>query len=283
MQTPQSTEALSSAPEPEAAPETSLEVELTPSSRGRQRKKNPKYEDYQVSEVYDGQTSPRKRPRRTSAKVQSHPAADGEEDDAEEENVPKKTPKKRGRPPGKKTPGRKTPGKTTAAAGQEASGQNGEGPTENETPKPKRQYKKRKREEEIKEEVKEAKEREEEKEDEESEETTGGRPKRGAARAALKYLHSLAKAELQTSYGGPNQANGDDERPQRDPALNQRTARASGDDDKGEDEDFVPNVEEAEEEDPDEEDPDEEEEEEDDMFEVFEQSSASRHSASQTK
>ncbi|KAJ0026548.1 hypothetical protein NQD34_017548 [Periophthalmus magnuspinnatus] len=240
--------ASSSAPEPESAPDASLE--LSPSLRGRQRKKNPKYLDYQVSEIYDGQTPATNRSRRSTAKVQSHGVTEGEgegEEVEKEEEVPKKTPKKRGRKPGwKKTSGR--------PRGVDQ-GQNGEG-VGDEMPKPKRKYTKRKREEEGREQEEETLGAEEEQQEEE--ETTGARPKRGAARAALKYLQKLAK-DLQPNNELPNEVNGDCEAPLRQPAQRAGTPRGPRglgrkskrvlNSDAEEDEDFVPNTEDAEEED----------------------------------
>ncbi|CAL1585642.1 unnamed protein product [Knipowitschia caucasica] len=256
MQTPSSPDASNSAPD--------VTSELSPSSRGRQRKKNSRFTDFHVSEVYDGQTPAAKR-RRTAVSAKAKEQT--EEEEQEEGYVPPKLPTRRGRKPGRKPgkkpgrkPGRKPGEKSNAAAAVVEL--NGEGGAEVETPKPKRKYTKRKREEVIVKEV------QDEQGEAPEEEDTGTRPKRGAARAALKYLRDrLAETEEQDQ----NQANGDNEGPLRDqdqrPGSKTKTPtgrrrKLNCDSDADSDKDFVLNAETAGEEEEDEYQEEEEEEEE---------------------
>ncbi|XP_076011034.1 general transcription factor 3C polypeptide 2 [Genypterus blacodes] len=255
--------------------------ELTPSSHGRQRKKNPKYLDYETDENYE-QNSQQKQHRKTpTRKSLGAGAASGE------------APKKRGRPrkdakkvldgdqkaseqtpqqpdgdnsqeiPKKMERTKKTPSKRTPAK-KESSIKDGP-PTgkdgvvvdtlqqENGTPKPKRKYVRRQKIQEV------VPSKEPACQEEPVEETTpGGRPRRGAAKAALKYLHNLAKEVFSPNHDEQgDQPDATSERTSPDPysglkGTKGRKARSKvrkrkrrGDDsDCSEDEDFVPNAEE---------------------------------------
>lgn len=249
MQTPQSTDATE--PGQEQEPLSDPPPELCPSSKGRQRKKNSRFSDYEVSELYDGQTPPKKRSRRTPASPRAQRKATSAAEEQEEQDD---VPKRRGRR-GRRSGGKKAPAKTKAPA-KALEGQNG-AEAGDEAPRPKRKYTKRKREEQP--EVKEVKE-----EEEEWDESAGPRPKRGAARAALRYLHSLAKDELRPANNPATEANGNNDRPV--PRAGTATSRRRGKRKRvssDEDEEFVPNAEEVEEEE------DEEEEEDDFLDDVF--------------
>lgn len=101
---------------------------LTPSSKGRQRKKNPKYIDYQTDDTSPpstprrgsrGGTSKRSQAKRGQADNTQEQVADGEieatDGDPQEssEQISAKTPKKTVR--AKRTPRKNTPAKTAAA------------------------------------------------------------------------------------------------------------------------------------------------------------------------
>uniref|UniRef100_A0A8C6SAT2 General transcription factor 3C polypeptide 2 n=1 Tax=Neogobius melanostomus TaxID=47308 RepID=A0A8C6SAT2_9GOBI len=239
MQTPHSMDASDSGQEREPAPNPSLD--LSPTSRGRQRKKNPKFLDYEVSEVYDGQTPQTKRSRRAAAspRVRANAATDEKDEEEEEGGEPEEAPKKGRKRRGRKPWGKKAVGKTSEAGGQD-------GAADVETPRPKRKYTKRKKVEELQREQAEEKNDDGDEEEQGDWETTGARPKRGAARAALKYLHSLAKDELRQPDDRKNEANGDCEAPvQKEPAWKTPHTRRgykrkrAGE----EDEEFVPNAE----------------------------------------
>lgn len=135
-----------------------MEEVQTTSSRGRQRRKNPKYSDYEV-EVSPRVHSRRGRPAKVkAAEHATQQPVDGEQGAAEltpqeldGKNSEKKTSKR-----GRKTRGRKTPAGRTTPAGKSADvdaglpvpgGESGHVDCvqqENGTPKPKRKYTKRK-------------------------------------------------------------------------------------------------------------------------------------------
>lgn len=249
-------EASDSRQEQEQALEQSLD--LSPSSSGRERKKNPKFSDYEVSDSF--QTPRTKRSRKSTGEGTASPNKQGnaetvgeqEQEPSEnkvqdsEKNVPKKTRKRRGRKLWtKKSTGKKTPAKPPGA----------DGAVQDETPKPKRKYVKRQVVKQVVTEVNLA-----ETPTEDVELTLGGRPRRGAAKAALKYLHNLANEVL----GQPNnesqpEANGDSEAQspkasaKKTPKGNKgrrgrKRKRSELNSDPDEDEDFVPNAEDEEEE-----------------------------------
>lgn len=244
-------------------------VELTLSSKGRQRKKNSKYLDYETDDKAIEPHSP-KTPRKSpggrraasqklwakskTAKTATQDTADGENEGtdktptecdgqttAETANEPV-----RGRKAAsKRTPAKKTPARKTSNT--DVDFPDGEGVVkdtvqqENGMPKPKRKYVKRQ----PVQQVEPVKEKEPEEPDEEP--GHGGRRRRGAAKAALKYLHNLA----QEVFGHPTDDPGDE-----DAGSEQKTPKASKvgkgrkrkrfDSDAAEDEDFVPDHEEQE-------------------------------------
>nr|XP_019966621.1 PREDICTED: general transcription factor 3C polypeptide 2-like [Paralichthys olivaceus] len=212
--------------------------ELTLSSKGRQRKKNPKYTDFETVDKSPAQNPLRKslRVRRTPSKTSPAKSEDKEATDkaAQESNgktseetpkkatrakrtPSKKTPAKKSptkktpvkktpakktpvkKTPVKKTPAKKTPAKKTPARKTpNADGLTGEGGAvhagqqENGTPKPKTKHVKKQPAQKTL--VTEAE--EEQGEDAVQPEEAvgpGGRRRRGAATAALKYLQILAK------------------------------------------------------------------------------------------
>lgn len=115
---------------------------LYPSSKGRQRKKNSKYLDYETEDTNSVQSAPQKTPRKSAgrrgraaskkcpAKDATHKSADGEECDADltpqgpDGNISEEAPRRRGRPrknsskntPARKTPAKKTPSRKTPTA-----------------------------------------------------------------------------------------------------------------------------------------------------------------------
>lgn len=202
-------------------------LDLPPSSKGRQRKKNPKYLDYETNDASTEQnleqtpprkslggerTSPVKSPRkRGRPKSATKPTADRENEATDITpvesvgEIPVETPEKPvrvKRTPARKTPAKRTPGKRTAAKNTPNTGEDlpaGEGVVvgavqqENGTPKPKRKYVRKQRIQEV-EPAKDPGTPPAEPEEEEI--PPGGRRRRGAAKAALKYLHILAKEVL---------------------------------------------------------------------------------------
>ncbi|XP_071386680.1 general transcription factor 3C polypeptide 2 isoform X1 [Centroberyx affinis] len=233
---------------------------LSPGAPGRQRKKNPKYFDYDTGEKSPVPSPRQRRPRRTPvkkgseegeasgttpakrgrAKKAAEPTADGDReatDQTARESVgetSQKTTKKTKRTPAKKTPAKKK-----------------------ETPKPKRQYARKQ----AVEEVAPASQEDRAPVEPEDETVPGGRPRRGAAKAALKYLHSLAKEVFDHSGDElGSQPGASSDRPSSDPGPGQKGpkgGKAGGrgqkrkrpdfdSDDTAEDEDFVPDVEEEE-------------------------------------
>ncbi|KAM6906758.1 general transcription factor 3C polypeptide 2 [Lycodopsis pacificus] len=264
---------------------------LTPSSRGRQRRKNTKYCDYETDDPSDVQSA-REKTRRTrsggdrGAASKRTPAKSGKAENAghQTEDVepeatdgtpresdgepPEDTPKKATRAkrtkrtPAKKTPAKRTPAKKTPAKRTPAKktpvkktpNTDGEGGVvdaaqlENGTPKPKRKYvRKQPAMEPVVEPPC------EDPPIEADEETTpSGRHRRGAAKAALKYLHILAKEVLNhPSDESGSQPECDSEISSRHSVTERRSLkgrkgqkRKRCDSDAAEDEDFVPGVEE---------------------------------------
>ncbi|XP_062267798.1 general transcription factor 3C polypeptide 2 isoform X2 [Platichthys flesus] len=301
--------------------------ELTPSSRGRQRKKNSKYADFETDGKSTETKSPRKRSggRSSPSKISppksedvTQPAEDKEKEATDKaaqesdgitsEETPKKaarakrTPSKKSpakptpakktpskKTPAKKTPDKKTPAKPTPAKktpakktpakptpakktpakptpakktpakktpakktpAKKTAGEDGAVQQENGTPQPKRKYQKKQAAQETL--VAEAPAEEAQGEDAVPVEETfgpGGRRRRGAATAALKYLQILAKEV----FGNPN----DDSQPGAKSKVDKeakgpkgskarqgkKRKRASNSDD--DDDDFVPGAEELE-------------------------------------
>ncbi|XP_034018307.1 general transcription factor 3C polypeptide 2 [Thalassophryne amazonica] len=188
--------------------------ELVPTSSGRQRKRNVKYLDYEMDGTWgvqpDEQDLPKKSPRASSqkcsgAKISPKKTADGDQEamDKIPQTSVRKTSKKTERKTPKKCVSKKTPVKPAAEAelpGGE-SGAAGNVQQENGLPKPKRKYVKKQRVQQQASDTDPAgQEVERETQTEREEETPpGGRPRRGAAKAALKYLHSFAKELLSHS------------------------------------------------------------------------------------
>ncbi|XP_041815137.1 general transcription factor 3C polypeptide 2 [Chelmon rostratus] len=267
--------------------------DLSPNSKGRQRKKNPKYFDYETEgsfSVQSAQQEPRRRRSRGGAASKKSPAergkakndtqqAAGEDIEAPDEipqesdgKISKETPKKavRGKKtptkktPAQKTPAKKTPAKKTPAKKTPAKKTDGPLPSveggvvdtvQQENGTPKRKYVKKRPAQEV-EPVAEPACKEAEGEPEE-ETQPGGRRRRGAAKAALKYLHILAK-EIFSHPGNESvsqpEARGDIAEPVtksrnlkgRKGCKGQKRKRGSYDSDPEEDKDFVPDVEEEE-------------------------------------
>ncbi|XP_022048403.1 general transcription factor 3C polypeptide 2 [Acanthochromis polyacanthus] len=256
---------------------------LPPSSKGRQRKKNPKYVDYETDDVPDvKQKTPRKRsrgergaspktpPKRRKATTATQQTPD-EEKEATDKTPPEvveepeaETPKKQAKPrktpskktPAKKTPARKTPArKTPVTDGDLTSGEvvvQDSVQQENGAPKPKRKYVRRK----PVQNVEPVRDPPSENNTEEPEEVeSGGRRRRGAAKAALKYLHILAKEVLSHPSDEPNpqpSADREDSNTEQKSSKGHKGRRGRKrihhDSDAAEDEDFVPDIEEEEEE-----------------------------------
>ncbi|XP_060897012.1 neurofilament heavy polypeptide-like [Labrus mixtus] len=190
--------------------------DLTPSSRGRQRKKNPKYQDYETEDSLDekkttgrkssGEGAASKRTLAKRRKAENDPELP--ENDVEneanhktpqepDEITAKETPKKVVR--AKKTPTKRTPGRkkkdetpnTDVALPHLEGGVADSAQQENGMPKPKRKYVKKQRAQVIAEPPPCAALSEPEEEIQ-----PGGRRRRAAAKEALKYLHNLAKEAL---------------------------------------------------------------------------------------
>ncbi|XP_013883285.1 general transcription factor 3C polypeptide 2, partial [Austrofundulus limnaeus] len=226
------------------------------SSKGRQRKKNPKYLDYETADkdisesikqelIKNGSEKKRaasqkgsKRGRKPKAAVQQ--AVDGDNETKEQtpsdsvgENVAA-TPKKPGR---KKKIQPEAPVATDGGLPAEGDGGGAAERSvnqENGTPKPKRKYVKKKAAEPAEEPPLE--------EEPEEEVETGGRRRRGAAKMAMKYLQLLAKDVLSTSDEAETKLPAVSE--QKDPKGRRGRKRKRLDSENPEDEDFVPDVEE---------------------------------------
>ncbi|KAM9354940.1 general transcription factor 3C polypeptide 2 [Pholidichthys leucotaenia] len=231
-------------------------LDLIPSWKGRERKKNSKYFDYETEETYSPKKSPRKQSAGKGAASKKSPTKDGKvktENDKEEladetklecdGQAPAEPPKKRGRPRKTQGKGTTTKSKITGEGVAEGAAQ-----LENETPKPKRKYVKRK----VVEHVQPVEEPQGEKDPGESEEKTelGGRRRRGAAKAALKYLHTLAKevfghaAEEPDSQPGAGDEDAVSEKQTPKVGKGGRgRKRKHRDSEAAEDEDFIPDIE----------------------------------------
>ncbi|XP_077408549.1 general transcription factor 3C polypeptide 2 [Vanacampus margaritifer] len=230
--------------------------DLATSSRGRQRKKNSRFLDYDTTDANEDPKEEEVLPRKPPAKAET----------------PRKTPGKRGRP-------RKVP---PASADVRASPHvpNGDisahtnvspspvtdGSLENGTPKPKRKYVKKR----IVN-VEPVTPCEEVQEEEPEELPPGRRPRRGAAKMAMKFLHTMVQEEVSYSSEGPRTTSDIIAKaaPQTtDEQNSQRTKGRRGqkrkcpDGDAADDEDFVPDVAETE---PEEEEEEEEEEDDDEQ------------------
>ncbi|KAI4796093.1 hypothetical protein KUCAC02_029456 [Chaenocephalus aceratus] len=210
---------------------------ISPSSKGRQRKKNPKYLDYETEEVTNVQRSPRKRRssgRGKGAASQKSPVKNGTNEDttqqtedggqdetdktlSESDETPKKAVRAK-KTPAKKTPAKKTPAKKTPAkkTQQDAKKTPAKKTPATQTPTTDESLPtdeggivaavqeengtpkpKRKY---VRKQQPVKEEVIEEPPNEAEEMTPSGRRRRGAAKVALKYLHDLAKEEL----GHPN-------------------------------------------------------------------------------
>ncbi|XP_041831045.1 general transcription factor 3C polypeptide 2 isoform X2 [Melanotaenia boesemani] len=245
-------------------------LQLSPSSKGRQRKKNSKYLDYETddmgvtesvtkktptknlsSEGADSQKSPAK--TRTS-KTAKQPTTSGDEESADEpasesvcQTVAKRS-KKLGRP-------RKTASKETSktAVTTDGNGPLGAGEAvvlnsvqqENGTSKPKRKYVKKQR---VQEDPPHEKDPGKPSTEPEENVGPGGRRQRGAAKMALKYFHLLAKVEshpTEDEPSSPPHANSKDHVSEQGRGKRSKgRKRKRLDSDAAEDEDFVPDIEE---------------------------------------
>lgn len=184
------------------------DCELTPSSRGRQRKKNPKYFDYETEEDHvkaprkssggRGRAASKKTPAKNGkAKNAGQQAVDGEEEGTDKtpqesdgktsEETPKKVVRAK-KTPTKKTPAKKTPAKKTPAKKTPTTGEGGVVDTvqqENGTPTPKTKNVRKRRAKEV-EPITEPPCKEDQGEppiEPEEEILPGGRRRRGAAKA----------------------------------------------------------------------------------------------------
>ncbi|XP_071323756.1 general transcription factor 3C polypeptide 2 isoform X2 [Trachinotus anak] len=262
--------------------------DLTPSSKGRQRKKNPKYSDYETDSTVCRQKTPRQSTRgagRASkttptkieeAKNETQQAADGEKEANDKKPLetdgksPEETPKKAVRAkktPSKKTPAKKTPAKRTPAkrtpkaAGGLPDGEGGvvdNVQQENGTPKPKRKYVRKQQKAAAAAETPCGEAQDERPAEPEEEIEPGGRRRRGAAKAALRYLQNLAKEvlchpndESDSKPGANSEVDADPLGKQKTPKgakgrKGQKRKRPVFDSDADDDEDFVPSAEEDE-------------------------------------
>ncbi|XP_029902818.1 general transcription factor 3C polypeptide 2 isoform X2 [Myripristis murdjan] len=265
--------------------------DLTCRSQGRQRKKNPKYFDYVTDEkvtqspgqkrlrrtsvqksLEEGETSGKSPAKRRKSMKAAEAKTDGDKEatdnnpqsvDETTQETPKKTVGTK-KTPAKRTPAKKTPAKKNIPTKVDLSLAEGPGAEtgiqEKETPKPKRKYVRRKT---IQEgapvETSAPQEHQEENPIEPADETTpGGRPRRVAAKAALKYLHSLAKevfTHCSDDVGSQPGANGEGSSPDSGPRQKgpkggkgsrrqKRTFMDFDSADSAEDEDFLPDGEE---------------------------------------
>ncbi|XP_028296472.1 general transcription factor 3C polypeptide 2 [Gouania willdenowi] len=217
--------------------------ELTPSSRGRQRRKNTKYLDYETSN--DAQRRPDTEKEVKEVKEEVDPAAP--------------PPPRRGRGRPRSTP-LQSEGPTPKKAAQGRKTGVGKTPTtpEDVTPRPKRKFVKKQK-------VNvspEVPSKSEDSEHHQEEEEPGGRRRRGAAKKALKYLHRLANNVLEESS---NQSDSDaplrTNHARRSAGLCGRKRKRLDSSDSAVDHDFVPDGAEEDEENEEDEEEDEGEEE----------------------
>ncbi|KAK5618618.1 hypothetical protein CRENBAI_015431 [Crenichthys baileyi] len=239
---------------------------LSPSLRGRQRKKNSKYSDFET-DVTDVVTSVKKKSRksaRTGVASEKSPSKHRKTKthqihlDSVEQTV-LVTPRRPGRP--KKTQLETTPSIIATAGGDLPSGEAGgavvenSGQQENGTPKPKRKYVRKKPVEKIRDPPDEKNPGDPEPD---VEVESGGRRRRGAAKAALRYLHFLTKEVL----SHPRDETGsklheDILSEQKGSKKIKGRKRKRNNSEAADDEDFVPNFKEEEEDEVDEEEPEE--------------------------
>ncbi|KAG7509092.1 general transcription factor 3C polypeptide 2 [Solea senegalensis] len=230
---------------------------LPPSSRGRQRRSNPKFSDYETEKSPKG--SPRK--GRTPSQRALAKNKEGGDNQAMDKMAPecgmtpvKETPKKAKKTPSKKTPAKKTPAKKTPAkkthTPKSPSADNGPLPTveggvvdavhqENGTPKPKRKYVKKQKPPPVVESPG-------DKPEEEEEVEPGGRRRRGAAKMALKYLQTLAKEVFNHPHEDtdPRSNNKEGKTPKGNKGRRGKKRKFSDvNSDSENDDDFVPGVE----------------------------------------
>ncbi|XP_036003071.1 general transcription factor 3C polypeptide 2 [Fundulus heteroclitus] len=249
-----------------------LSLYLSPCLKGRERKKNSKYFDFETDFSNVGRSVKNKSPRKSAGKRESSQktpakprktktpeerAANGEKEPTPQTPADSAaptslvTPKKPGRR--KKTQLVSTPLTTAAAAaGDLPAGEAVQTSVqqENGTPKPKRKYVRKKPVEEIREP------KEEPAAEAEEEVGGGGRSRRRAAKVALKYLHTLANEVL--SHPGDDfgsKLHEDAEFQQEVPKTKKGRKRKRDDREAADDEDFVPDVNAEEAEETDEEDP----------------------------
>lgn len=132
--------------------------DLSPSLKGRQRKKNSRYSDYETNDTDDVLTEDHKESTKSSGAPKKTPAKRGRPRKATQQsadrqpaspgsdgNIPEKTPAKAKKTaskktPSKKTPSRKTPAKRTPARPKDGSQVAGDGAVQQENEKPKRKY-----------------------------------------------------------------------------------------------------------------------------------------------
>ncbi|XP_028996592.1 general transcription factor 3C polypeptide 2 isoform X2 [Betta splendens] len=227
--------------------------DLSPSSKGRQRKKNSKYLDYETDYSLDAeglqQKHPSKSPRGEKASPKKTPSrgrkpASGSQRAASEKNdeSDRTAPEPDGEPPeeppkrtprARKTSTRRTPAPKAPAAGGGAQQQNGT------PPKGKCGRKQRNQGATAASEPPRGEERGQPPAEEEA---AGGRPRRGAAKAALKYLHSLATEMFDSQPGAKSEVTGPAPKtPNRTKVTKgQKRKRPDFDSDAPDDEDFVP-------------------------------------------
>nr|XP_057945298.1 general transcription factor 3C polypeptide 2 isoform X2 [Doryrhamphus excisus] len=242
-------------PGPETPSKPSFD--LAPTSKGRQRRKNPRYSDYDTGDTdthetqSDDKNAETKRlgneatPRKTPAKrgrPKKVPQPSVNEEAASQvsngETSTKKTPGAKG------TPSSKTPAKANVTEASPVAGDS----VANGTPKPKRKYTK-------KQVVKAEPVAREKSPDVPEEVEPGGRRRRSAAKMAMKFLHAMAEEESSHSAEGPQASS--DSIPKTAEVASRNISSQGGkgrrgrkrkysDSDGADDQDFVPDVEEEE-------------------------------------
>ncbi|XP_077366398.1 general transcription factor 3C polypeptide 2 [Festucalex cinctus] len=247
------------------APPSKPYYNLEPSSRGRQRKKNSRFLDYVTGDTSEDPKEDEAPPEKCPAKAATPRKTPPDKGGRPRAAPRKKTPGKRGRrrtvPPASAPP-RVSNGDISAHANVSPSPAVTEDSLENGTPKPKRKFVKKQIVnvepvapcEEIQEEAEEL--------------PPGGRPRRGAAKTAMKFFHTMVQEEVSHSSEGPRTTGDIVSEPapkttqeeicqgEKKACRGQKRKRSNGDatDD---DEEFVPDVAEAEEEEGEDEDEDE--------------------------
>ncbi|XP_014841528.1 PREDICTED: general transcription factor 3C polypeptide 2 [Poecilia mexicana] len=236
------------------------DIYLSSSSRGRQRKRNSKYVDFETNDtdivksvkqkstrksVGKGATSRKTPTKRRKTKTPEQQTTNGEKESPQ--TIPADsvdtviTPRKPKRP-------RKTqPAETASAPGDLPTGETGGGVVENSVHqengslKPKRKYVRKKPVEEVKDPPDEEKPDPPAEPDEEVQ--TGGRRRRGAAKAALKYLQLLAKEVFSHPRDEFDSKLHEDEESEQKPSKQTKGRKRKVDD---VEKDFVPNMEDEE-------------------------------------